>query len=49
MRGLVASGDGRTVVSADETGDEPELVGAAVARALLVDGGGSSIDGFELA
>ncbi len=49
VRGLVASGDGRTVVSADETGDEPELAGAAVARALLVDGGGSSIDGFELA
>jgi hydroxymethylbilane synthase len=46
--GLVASGDGRIVVRADEAGDEPEAVGAAVARALLVDGGGASIDGFEV-
>jgi hydroxymethylbilane synthase len=49
VHGLVASGDGRTVVRVDETGHEPEAVGSAVARALLVDGGGASIDGFEVA
>ncbi len=49
VHGLVASGDGRIVVKVDETGAEPEAVGAAVARALLVDGGGMSIDGFEVA
>ena len=30
-----------------EPGTDPELLGAEVARALLVDGGGSGIDGFE--
>jgi hydroxymethylbilane synthase len=49
VHGLVASGDGRIVVRVDETGHEPEAVGAAVARALLVEGGGVSIDGFEVA
>ncbi len=49
VHGLVASGDGRTVVKVDETGDEPEAVGAAVAHALLLDGGGTSIEGFEVA
>jgi hydroxymethylbilane synthase len=49
VHGLVASGDGRTVVRMSrrgEAGEDPEAVGAALARALLVDGGGSSIDGF---
>jgi hydroxymethylbilane synthase len=49
VQGLVASGDGRIVVRAAENGDVPESVGAAVARALLVEGGGTSIDGFEVA
>jgi hydroxymethylbilane synthase len=49
VHGLVASGDGRIVVRVHETGHEPDAVGTAVARALLVDGGGVSIDGFELA
>ncbi len=49
VHGLVASGDGRIVVRVDETGHEPEALGTAVARALLVDGGGVSIDGFEVA
>jgi hydroxymethylbilane synthase len=49
VQGLVASGDGRIVVRVEETGHEPEAVGAAVARALLVEGGGVSIDGFEVA
>jgi hydroxymethylbilane synthase len=48
VHGLVASGDGRTVVQVEETGKEPEAVGAAVARALLVDAGGTSIDGFAV-
>jgi len=28
-------------------GDDPERVGAELARALLVDGGGSGLDGFD--
>jgi hydroxymethylbilane synthase len=47
VHGLVASGDGRVVVRMARTGPDPEAVGAEVARALLVDGGGSGIDGFE--
>jgi len=47
VEGLVASGDGRIVVRMTRSGDDPEAVGAAVARALLVDGGGSGIDGFD--
>jgi hydroxymethylbilane synthase len=46
VHGLVASGDGRTVIRMSRRGDDPELVGAEVARALLVDGGGSGIEGF---
>ncbi len=37
VHGLVASGDGRTVVKVERDRDEPEAVGAAVARAALVD------------
>jgi hydroxymethylbilane synthase len=46
LHGLVASGDGRTVIRMSRTGDDPERLGADVARALLVDGGGSGIEGF---
>jgi hydroxymethylbilane synthase len=46
VEGLVASGDGRTLVRMRRRGDEPERVGAEVARALLVDGGGAAIAGF---
>jgi hypothetical protein len=28
-------------------GDDPELVGTEVAQALLVEGGGSGIEGFD--
>jgi hydroxymethylbilane synthase len=49
VHGLVASGDGRIVVRVEETGQDPESVGSAVARSLLDDGGGTSIDGFEVA
>ena len=38
--GLVASGDGRTVIRLARRGDDPEAVGAAVARALLDRGRG---------
>jgi hypothetical protein len=47
VRGLVASGDGRVVVRMTRYGRDPEEVGAAVAHALLVEGGGAGIDGFE--
>jgi hydroxymethylbilane synthase len=47
VHGLVASGDGRVVVRMSRHGDDPELVGAEVARALLVEGGGSGIEGFD--
>ena len=49
VHGLVASGDGRVVIRMARRGDDPELVGAEVARALLVEGGGSGIDGFDAA
>ena len=47
VHGLVASGDGRVVVRMSRHGDDPELVGAEVAQALLVEGGGSGIEGFD--
>jgi hydroxymethylbilane synthase len=46
VSGLVASGDGHTVVRLALEGDDPEAVGAAVARALQ-DGGAEAIDGFD--
>jgi hydroxymethylbilane synthase len=46
VSGLVASGDGRTVIRLARRGDDPEAVGAALARALLA-GGGAAIDGFD--
>ena len=48
VSGLVASGDGRTVIRLTRRGDDPEAVGAALARALL-EGGGAAIDGFDAA
>ncbi|HEY3843672.1 MAG TPA: hydroxymethylbilane synthase [Acidimicrobiales bacterium] len=47
IHGLLASGDGRTVIRMSRRGDDPEVVGAEVARALLVEGGGSGLDGFS--
>ena len=49
VHGLVASGDGRVVIRMTRRGTDPEEVGAAVARALLVEGGGSELDGFDAA
>jgi hydroxymethylbilane synthase len=46
VSGLVASGDGRTLIRMARRGDDPEAVGAALARALLA-GGGAAIDGFD--
>ncbi len=46
VSGLVASGDGRTLIRMARRGVDPEAVGAAVARALLT-GGGAAIDGFD--
>ena len=46
VSGLLASGDGHTVIRVARHGDDPEAVGAAVARALL-DGGGAAIEGFD--
>ena len=46
VHGLVASGDGHVVVRMSRRGDDPESAGAAVAHALLVDGGGSGLEGF---
>jgi hydroxymethylbilane synthase len=47
VHGLVASGDGRVVIRMSRRGDDPELVGTEVAEALLVEGGGSGIEGFD--
>jgi len=46
VRGLVASGDGRVVIRMTRSGTDPDEVGRAVAEALLVDGGGSGLDGI---
>jgi hydroxymethylbilane synthase len=48
VSGLVASADGHTVIRLDRQGEDPEAVGAAVARALL-ENGGAAIEGFDVA
>ncbi len=45
VSGLVASGDGRTVIRMTRQGVDPAAVGTELARALLA-GGGGAIDGF---
>jgi len=45
VSGLVASGDGRTMIRMTQVGEDPVAVGTRLARALLA-GGGSAIDGF---
>jgi hydroxymethylbilane synthase len=47
VHGLIASGDGRVVIRLSRPGRIPELVGAELARALLVEGGGSGLEGFD--
>jgi hydroxymethylbilane synthase len=47
VHGMVASADGRIVIRMTRQGNDPERIGAELARALLVDGGGSGLDGFD--
>ncbi len=46
LHGLVASGDGRVVVRAHRQGDDPEVLGAALAAHLMGEGGGAAIEGW---
>lgn len=48
LQGMVASGDGRVLVRAERTGQDPEALGRELARYLMEDCGGSSIEGWEL-
>ena len=45
VAGLMASGDGHTVIRLTRRGDHPETVGAEVARALILNGG-AALEGF---
>jgi hydroxymethylbilane synthase len=47
LHGLLASGDGRTVIRMTRVGDDPATVGLEVARALVIDGGGFGLEGFD--
>jgi hydroxymethylbilane synthase len=47
VHGLLASGDGRTMIRMTRSGDDPTAVGIDVARALVIDGGGYGLDGFD--
>ena len=47
VHGLLASGDGRTMIRMSRTGDDPAAVGVDVARALVIEGGGYGLDGFD--
>jgi hydroxymethylbilane synthase len=46
VSGLVAGGDGRTVIRLARVGRDPAVVGAELARALL-EGGAAAVDGFD--
>jgi hydroxymethylbilane synthase len=46
VSGLLASGDGHTVIRVSRRGNDPEATGVAVARALM-DEGGAAIEGFD--
>jgi hydroxymethylbilane synthase len=46
VHGLLATPDGRTMIRMHRSGMDPDVVGNEVARALLVEGGGSGLDGF---
>lgn len=47
LEGMVASGDGRVLVRASSRGTDPETLGVALARRLLDQGGGSSVEGWS--
>jgi hydroxymethylbilane synthase len=46
VSGLLASGDGHTLIRVTRRGQDPEAAGLAVARALM-DEGGAAIEGFD--
>ncbi len=48
LHGLLASGDGRIVVRAALTGEEPDALGRELARHLLEDCGGRGIEGWAV-
>ena len=48
VHGLVASADGHTLIRLSRRGDDPEVLGAELAQALL-EGGAAAIDGFASA
>jgi hydroxymethylbilane synthase len=45
LRGLLASGEGRVVLHAERRGDDPEALGAEVARVLWTELGGAELGG----
>lgn len=47
LHGLLASGDGRVIVRGSSDGEDPQLLGEALARTLVDGRGGSSIEGWE--
>lgn len=47
LHGMIASGDGRVMVRGSLDGDDPERLGARLARHLMKDGGGASVEGWE--
>ncbi|MGH9093465.1 MAG: hydroxymethylbilane synthase, partial [Acidimicrobiales bacterium] len=47
LEAMVASGDGRVLVRTGAVGDDPAVLGRWVARLLMVDAGGSSIEGWD--
>lgn len=49
LEGLIASGDGRVVVRDALEGDDPELLGPALAQFLVAQRGASSIEGWGTA
>lgn len=47
LEAAVASGDGRVLVRASESGDDPVALGRTLARRLMVEAGGSSVEGWD--
>lgn len=47
LEAMVASGDGRVVIRVGQDGDEPVNLGRSLARRLMSEAGGSSIEGWD--
>lgn len=47
LEAMVASGDGRVVIRVGQGGDEPTDLGRSLARRLMNEAGGSSIEGWD--